>query len=750
MNACPLPLASIAVAVAVAALSFHGEALAQDTGAATVRETPPAGRAASTAVRANEAGPSATPAAPGTTAAGVDTAAASAPLPHQLATVRVSSRAQLGDAQSASEGELGVERLAMRPLLRPAELLEAMPGMTVTQHSGDGKANQYFMRGFNLDHGSDFATFVMGMPVNMATHAHGQGYMDLNFLIPELVDSLVYRKGAFSAQDGDFATTGAARIGYASQIDRPYVQLTAGPYAYRRALAAGSTAIGGGWTLLGAVEGSQYDGPWVQAEDVHRRNLVLRLSRGDERNGLQFNAMAYSSSWLATDHVPERAIASGEIDRYGALQEDDGGHTHRRSLSATWLHNQGDSGQWRADVWAIDYGLQLFSNFSGFISGPDGDQAEQFDARRVWGGSLSHQLAARWLPAGQAFQWGLQWRHDRIDKVGLYQTVDRERVNTVREDRVSEDSLGLYGELTSRWTDWLRSVAGLRWDTMRARVSPVAGEFNMDNGGRASQSQFSPKLGLIARVAADTELYAHWARAFRSNDARGATSTTNPQDGTPVDRLPLMARTKSTELGLRTKPLPRWTTSLALWRANLASELVFVGDEGVTEPRGASRRLGLEWSNDLQFGDWLIDADAAWSRARFVEPVSNEFGTGRDVPNAVPVSASLSAAWQPAGPWSSGVKLRYIGAYALEETGTQKSRAAFTVNWRLGYRVSPRWSFGLDVLNLFDVRRNDIEYWGAACTRAEGAGCNNGEGFNGRLVHPMEPRTFRLSLRGTL
>ena len=193
-----------------------------------------------------------------TTATG---AAAQADPSGTLDTVRISSRAQLGEAGSASEGEVGVERLALRPLLRPAELLEAMPGMTVTQHSGDGKANQYFLRGYNLDHGSDFATFVLGMPVNMASHAHGQGYMDLNFLIPELVESLRYRKGAFAAEDGDFATTGASRIGYLGEIERPYAQLTAGPYGYQRALAAGSTRVDGGWTLLGAVEGSRYDGP---------------------------------------------------------------------------------------------------------------------------------------------------------------------------------------------------------------------------------------------------------------------------------------------------------------------------------------------------------------------------------------------------------------------------------------------------------------------------------------------------------
>jgi len=670
--------------------------------------------------------------------------------PRTLDTVRVSSRAQLGEAGSASEGEVGVERLALRPLLRPAELLEAMPGMTVTQHSGDGKANQYFLRGYNLDHGSDFATFVLGMPVNMASHAHGQGYMDLNFLIPELVESLRYRKGALAAEDGDFATTGASRIGYMSEIDRPFAQVTAGPYGYQRALAAGSAAAGGGWTLLGAVEGSRYDGPWDQPEDLHRRNAVLRLTRGDERNGAHVDLLSYSAGWRASEHVPQRAIDSGEIGRYGTLSPNDGGRTHRHSLSGGFAYNQG-TGQWTADAWLIDYGLNLFSAPSGFINGPDGDQHEQADHRKLWGGSLKHQLPAAWLPAGQQLSWGLQWRHDRIGTLGLYDTVDRVRTRTVREDRVSQDSAGVFVELGSRWTDWLRSTVGGRWDTMRATITPTGGEFNMGNGGKARQSQFSPKLGLIARVAADTEVYLHWARAFRSNDARGATTTVSPADGSATDPLPLLARTTTSELGLRTKPAANWTTSLALWQANLASELVFVGDEGVTEARGASRRVGLEWSNDVQAGrDWLIDADVAWSRARFTEATENAFGSGRSVPNAVPLSASLSANWAPAGRWTSGVKLRYLGAYALEETGTQKSRAVFTANWRLGYQVSDRWQVGLDVLNVFDTKANDIEYWGAACTRAEGAGCNGGAGIEGRLVHPMEPRTFRLSLRARI
>ncbi|PZP32136.1 MAG: TonB-dependent receptor [Roseateles depolymerans] len=670
--------------------------------------------------------------------------------PARLERVEVSSRARLGEAESASEGEVGVERLALRPLLRPAELLEAMPGMTVTQHSGDGKANQYFLRGYNLDHGSDFATFVQGMPVNMASHAHGQGYMDLNFLIPELVESLRYRKGAFAAEDGDFATTGASRIGYTGEIARPYLQLTAGPHGYQRGLAAGSTRLGAGWTALGALEGSRYDGPWDQPEGLHRRNAVLRLSQGDERNGAHLDLLGYSAAWRASEHVPERAIDSGEIGRWGTLSPDDGGRTHRHSLSGGLAWNTG-AGQWSADAWVIDYALNLFSAPSGLINGPQGDQHEQADHRRLWGGSLRQQLPAAALPAGQTLSWGLQWRHDRIGTLGLYDTVDRVRTHTVREDRVSQDSLGLFAEWGSRWTDWLRSTIGARWDRLQARITPTGGEFNADNGGRAQQSQFSPKLGLIARLGADTEAYLHWARAFRSNDARGATTTVNPADGSATDALPLLARTTTAELGLRTRPTPHWTSSLALWQANLASELVFVGDEGVTEARGASRRVGLEWSNDVQLGrDWLIDADLAWSRARFVDPVDTPLGRGTRVPNAVPLSGSLSAAWQPGGRWSAGLKLRYLGSYALEETGAQRSGAVLTINGRAGLRLNERWELGLDVLNLLNRRANDIEYWGAACTRAEGPACNGGQGLDGRLVHPMEPRSLRLSLRALL
>ncbi|MBI2308138.1 MAG: TonB-dependent receptor [Rhodocyclales bacterium] len=661
----------------------------------------------------------------------------------------------VGVAESASEGTVTGKQLENRPLLRPAEVMEAVPGMIVTQHSGDGKANQYFLRGFNLDHGSDFATHVMGMPVNMATHAHGQGYMDLNFLIPELVGGVQYRKGVYSAADGDFVTSGSARIDYRRRLDRPFVEAGVGEHGYRRLLGAGSVAANensGGRQLLGAVEAAGYDGPWDQPENLKKLNSVLRLSEGGSGNGYALSLLAYRAEWTATEHVPERAIKRGEIGRYGALSANDGGKTHRHSLSGEWAKPDSDrDGATRVNAYLIDYGLNYFAAPSGYISGLSGDQHEQADERQVWGGEARRSwfLGPAWKDSELSL--GLQWRHDDIDRLGLYNTVDRRRTQTVREDKATEDALGLYLEARSQWTDWLRSTLGLRRDHLSARVTATGGAFNMGNGGRASAGQTSPKLGLVFgpfKLLGSTEFYANAGHGFHSNDARGATSTTNPVDGSALAPVPLIVKARGREIGMRAAPLPGWNSSLSLWQMELDSELVFIGDEGVTEPKGASRRHGLEWSNYLTPADgWIVDADLAVSQARFKE--ANADNGGKHVPNAVPLTASLGLTADPGGRWFGGLRLRYLGAYALEETNTHKSTPFLTANFKLGYRFDPKLQLTLDVLNLFDRKANDIEYWGGACTRSETAGGSCGGGIDGRLVHPLEPRSFRLTLRAS-
>ena len=665
----------------------------------------------------------------------------------QEVTVGASPREPIGVADSASEGTITAKQLANRPLLRPAEVMETIPGMVVTQHSGDGKANQYFLRGFNLDHGSDFSTQLMGMPTNMVSHAHGQGYMDLNFLIPELVDSVGYRKGMYAAEDGDFATSGSARIDYRRQLASPFVDIGLGQHGYRRALAAGSQERDG-LHLLGAIELAGNDGPWEQPENLTKKNAVLRLSDGTAAKGFALTAMAYEARWTATEHVPQRAIDSGEIGRYGALSPNDGGTTHRYSLSGEWARPTAN-GASKASLYVIDYGLKLFSAPSGFIGGLQGDQHEQADGRSVWGG----QARQSWF-LGPAFKEselsvGLQLRQDRIRSVGLYGTEDRVRTHTVRQDKLTETSAGLFLEARTEWQSWLRSTFGLRHDEVDARVTATGGDFNLSNGGKARASQTSPKLGIVLgpfNLPGATEFYANWGHGFHSNDARGATSTANPVDGSAIRRVPLLVKARGSEIGLRTMPLPGWSSSLALWKMDLASELVFIGDEGVTEPKGASRRHGLEWSNTVVAAHGLIvDGDVALSQARF--KAANPDNGGTRVPNAIPLTASLGGTVDPGGRWFGGVRLRYLGAYPLEETGKEKSTPFLMANLKLGYRIDPALQLTLDVLNLFDRQANDIEYWGGACTRRETLTGSCGGGIDGRLVHPLEPRTFRLSLR---
>jgi outer membrane receptor protein involved in Fe transport len=667
----------------------------------------------------------------------------------QEVTVNAGSQGLIGLADSATEGTVNARQLANRPLLRPAEVMETIPGMVVTQHSGDGKANQYFLRGFNLDHGSDFATHVMGMPVNMVSHAHGQGYMDLNFLIPELVASVKYRKGVYAAEDGDFATTGSARIDYQRQLGSAFADVSLGQNGYRRALVAGSREING-LQLLGAVELAGNDGPWEQAENLKKRNLVLRLSEGSASRGFAMSAMAYEASWIATEHVPQRAIDSGEIGRYGALSPGDGGRTHRYSLSGEWAHNHADTAS-KASVYVIDYGLNLFSAPSGFINGPQGDQHEQADARTVWGGQASHSWFTGPALKESELSVGVQLRQDHIRSIGLYSTENRQRTHTVREDKLTTTAAALFLEARTQWLPWFRSTLGLRRDEVDARVSASGGEFNMGNGGNVQAGQSSPKLGVVFGpfgVEGRTEFYANWGHGFHSNDARGATSTANPVDGSALGRVPLLVKAKGSEIGMRAMPLPGWSSTVSIWQMDLASELVFIGDEGVTEPKGASRRHGLEWSNYITaWRGLIIDGDVALSHARFKE--ANPDNGGTRVPNAIPLTASLGATLDPGGRWFGGVRLRYLGAYPLEESGKERSTPFLMANLKLGYRVDSSLQLTLDVLNLLDRKANDIEYHGGACTRSETLAGNCDAGINGRLVHPLEPRTLRISLRAS-
>jgi outer membrane receptor protein involved in Fe transport len=636
---------------------------------------------------------------------------------------------------AASATTISGAEVNAQPFSRPGEALEVVPGLIVTQHSGEGKANQYFLRGFNLDHGTDLAIKIDGMPVNMPTHGHGQGYADINFMIPELIQSVNVRKGPYFADVGDFGSAGSLTIDYINRLSKNILETTNGTFGYHRGLAAGSTAVGAG-TLLAAVEGVKYDGPWDVADNVRKLNGVLRYSQGTATDGFTLSAMAYSNGWNSTDQVAQRAIDQGLIGRFGSLDPTDGGVSSRFSLSSNWAQSS-EYGQSKINAYVINSSLRLYNNFTYFLDDPvNGDQFSQMDRRTVYGLDASHAFDVRVGGIETQTRIGLQTRGDDI-RVGLFRTLQRETLSTVREDSVREGNVGLWADTTARWTDWLRTTVGIREDYFAGRVlsdTPA-------NSGNAQASMTSPKAGIVLGPWYKTEFYGNAGYGLHSNDIRGATITVDPNDKvTPQDRVPLLVRSKGAEIGVRTKVVEGLTSSLAVFVLDFDSELLFVGDAGTTEASRPSRRVGVEWTNQYQVLPWMrLDFDLAYTRARFmdVDPAGNF------IPGAPAWVASGGVTFGRDTGWFGSLRARYFGPRPLIEDDSVRSLSSFIVNARAGYKFDNGMRLQLDVLNLFNAQTNQIEYYYLSRLPGEPIG-----GVADRHVHPAEPLAVRLTLAG--
>ena len=642
-------------------------------------------------------------------------------------------------SDAASQGVVTAKLIENRPTLRPAEVLEFVPGVIVTQHSGDGKANQYFLRGFNLDHGTDFATYVDGMPVNMPTHAHGHGYSDLNWLIPELVNRISYKKGPYFADEGDFSSAGVARLGLFDTLPEGIASLTLGDNSYARALLTQSVPWQSG-KLLYALETAHNNGPWDEPERFHRVNGVLRYSSATDNSRTSITAMAYSAAWHSTDQIPQRAVDQGLVGRFGALDPSDGGNTERASLSFQ-TERKTDTGLFKANAYAIASKLSLVSNFTYNLDQPEPLNADQFvqaESRRVLGGGASQSFATPFGGYDSSTTVGTSLRMDWLDPVGLYQGLAGQRVATVQESQVHQSLLGLYAENSTVWTPSVRTLLGARYDRMAVDVrSSIAG-----NAGQQTADLASPKLSFILGPWNKTEYFVNLGSGFHSNDARGVVARIAPKEGTAIDPAPALVRTTGSELGLRTEAITGLQSSLALWQLNIGSELVFSGDAGDTGASGASRRWGIEFNNHYRATPWLLlDADIAVSRAEFDTPQGDAPNAGRYVPGSVETVVSLGAVISDRGPWSGQFQLRYFGPRPLIEDNSQRSEATTLAYLRLGYQLNRKTKLALDVFNVFDSKASDIDYYYASRLKGEPA-----EGVADRHFHPVEPRSLRLTL----
>jgi outer membrane receptor protein involved in Fe transport len=577
--------------------------------------------------------------------------------------INVDGRANdlIGIASSAGQVTVGAEELKNRPILRSGEILETLPGLIITQHAGGGKANQYFLRGFNLDHGTDFAIFLDGMPLNLPSHAHGEGYSDMNVVIPEFVERIDAEKGPYYADVGDYGSAGSAEIVYYKTLPRNFVQVDGGMYQFARLVFGVSRKLGAGNLLYGG-EAYHDGGPWVHPDNYYKFNGLLTYSHGGDDKGFSITARGYAGTrWNSSDQLPYTAVPV--VGYFGSLNPNDGGHSHRYSLQGEWHHRSANS-ETKLMGYGFYYDLNLFSDFTYYLVDPyKGDQFEQQDRRWVAGFDLRHTIFSEWLGRKLETTFGLQLRNDWIHN-GLFRTEDRVRTSksfyTANYlDQPSDlDQIAVLPAATDlnkftetigspwvstriQWTNKFRSVAGLRGDYGKGILTsftnptnpnypndPFSADFNPNTHQSVAKFLPSPKASLIFGPWANTEFYVQGGFGYHTNDVRGSTqkyepvSPVYPYYNTPNPmKIPFLVQTKGAEIGVRTETAPHLQSTVELWYLHSNSELLQDGDTGGTSASfQPSNRYGIEVGNYYTASEhWVFDADFADSRAVFTE-----------------------------------------------------------------------------------------------------------------------------------
>jgi hypothetical protein len=668
----------------------------------------------------------------------------------------------LGIADSATQGTTGAAQLADRPILRSGEILETIPGVIITQHAGGGKANQYFLRGFNLDHGTDFAVFLDDMPLNLPSHAHGEGYADMNTVIPEFVERVDYEKGPYYADVGNYGSAGSAHLQFYQTLPQNFVTLEGGMYGFERGVFGISQTNSWGSLLYGG-EAYHDDGPWVNPDEYWKFNGILTYSHGNDANGFSVTARGYHGEWNSSDQI---AASYGATNFFGAINPTDGGHSQRYSLQAEW-HQQSADSETKITAYAFYYDLDLFSDFTYFLTDTNkGDQFEQQDHRWVAGLDAHHSLFNQWFGRDTENTFGVQLRNDWIDN-GLYQTEDRVRVDKLDSatgtilpaatdvNDLTDTQAGFYWENKMQWADKFRSVAALRGDLDYFDVTSLTAP---TNSGTATGLLPSPKVSLIFGPWDKTEFYVQGGYDFHSNDGRGATQTQEPisadfPNGGATAKISPLVQTHGAEIGVRTLIVPKLQSTVSLWYLHSDSELEQDGDTGGTVASDqSSDRYGVEWANFYALTKHVaFDFDAADSIARFtsvdpadaapISPGSLTLGAGGDhVPEAVGLVVSSGLTLHDFHGFSASLRLRYFGPRDLTSDGIYQSSQTILLNAQVGYQINKTWHISVELLNLLDRHDHDIDYAYASRVTPSSAPVFQD------VFHPVEPIQVRFGL----
>lgn len=658
--------------------------------------------------------------------------AAEAPQPvNQVSEVVVTASTQdvLGQAATSSEGVVTKEELELRPVYRVGQLLETVPGLVVTVHSGEGKANQYLLRGFNLDHGTDLATFVGGMPANERTHAHGQGYTDLNFLIPELASGILFTKGPYAADQGDFSSVGSNHLGFVQDLPSE-IAVSSGTLGDQRLFAGTTFHFTDNQRLLVAAEGVRLDGPWDHPDNLRKVNGAVRYAQGDALNGFAVTGLYYHGLWNATTDQPLRAIQEGLIGRFGTLDPSDGGKAERFSLSMEFSREHLGPGRLSANAYVIRNQLTLFNDFTHFLADPvHGDQHAQNDRRVTAGGEVAYSLEGTILGQAVESRFGAQTRWDHI-YVDARHTERRQDLELLIADRVTEWNLSGYGEATLHLGDHVRAIGGLRLDHFSASDRNIAGGVS----GHEDANLVQPKASLVFGPWEKTEFYLSAGRGFHSNDTRAGA---NAETGDLV-RPPLLAKSTGYEVGVRTSAIPHLQAAATLFQMEFTSELTYNADAGQTEAGRPGRRRGLELTAQYRPFRWIeLNANLAISRARYTD--HNPAGSHIEDAPARVVSAGMLI--DNLGPGFGALEFRDLGPHALIPDNSKRSAGYREVNLNLGVKLSQTIRVQLDIFNLLDSKDDAADYVYADRLPGEPAA-----GVEDVHIHPLEPRSARIGI----
>jgi hypothetical protein len=616
------------------------------------------------------------------------------------------------EPEAASQVELGATELRLRPRSeRSGDLVEAVPGLFTAQHAGGGKADQYFLRGFDADHGTDIAFFVDGVPVNLPSHAHGQGFSDLHFVIPEMVVGLAGYKGPYYAQLGDFATAGAVSLRLAESLPESFARAEVGQFGTQRVVLAESPKLGDAWRAVVATEIARQDGPFLHAEDLGRVNLYARVTHDlGTRSKLSLAWMSYGSTWNGSGQIPARAVCGeGEsqnpapsaysarcIDRFDAIDPTEGGATQRHSAQVA-LTTRSAAADLTALLYLVRYRFTLWSDFTFLAQDPvHGDEIEQNDDRWIVGADVRARRHDHWRGMTFTSTAGIQARSDSTEDE-LWHDQARVRLSPTSQSAVTESAVGAFVEEDARVAPWMRFVIGARADRVDVDVADHRGGSSGANG----RTQLSPKWMAVVSPAPALDLYADWGRGFHTNDARGVVQR--------VTAATLVVPATGYEVGTRVRPTRGLDLTAAAFLLDLDSELVWNGDTGTTEPSGRTRRFGVELAGRWRLAGWLFaDASTTFTHAEYRENAGNgnavALAPTRTFAAGVGVTRRMGE-WTPFG----AVRVKSIADRPATADGALVAQGYTLVNAQAG----ARWrnlELGVDVLNLLNAKWREAQF----------------------------------------